>query len=141
MRSSCRRALDRTSRGLENAGNHDARFSAFDVGVKLEAFEERWMNGARHGRIHPPVGRARAGLFAVHDGSKSVSLVVVRSLVDDRLTLAVTFVDRPGPAIEESRAEAIERDVSEVSLLYANGSEAAAVPVRGTTGFELARTG
>jgi hypothetical protein len=67
----------------------------------------------------------------VHDVTKRVSLFVVRTLVDDGLTLAITLVDRPGPPIEESRAEAIERDLSEVSLLYANGSEAAAVSVRG----------
>ena len=44
------------------------------------------------------------------------------------------------PPIEQSCAKAIERNVSKVSLFYANGSEAATVSVRGTSGLELART-
>ena len=98
------------------------------------------MNGARHRRIYPPVGRPLASFFAIHDGSKSVSLLVVRPLIDDGLTLAVALVNRPRPAIEESCAEAIERDISKVSLIDAYGREAATVSVRGTRGLELART-
>jgi hypothetical protein len=66
---------------------------------------------------------------------------LVRPLVDDSLTLAVALVNRSRPAIEESCAEAIERDVSKVSLIDANGREAATVSVRWTRGLELARTG
>src|SRR5262245_15625274 len=136
-----RRALDRTSRGLEDARNYDARRSVFDVRVELEALEEWAMNGARHGRIHQPMRRTRARFFAVHDGGKSVALLVVRSLIDDGLTLAVPFIDRPRPPIEESRAEAVERDISEVPRLDAHRSKAATVTVRGSRGLELARAG
>jgi hypothetical protein len=66
-------------------------------------------------------------------------LLVVRLLVDNGLTLAVALVNRSRPAIEESCAEAIERNVSKVALINANGREAAAVPVRGARGLELAR--
>src|SRR5262245_2189991 len=99
------------------------------------------MNSARHRRIDPPVGRPLTGFLAIQNGCKSITLVVVRLLVDDSLTLAVAFVDRPWPAIEESCAEPIERDVSKVSLVDANGRKAATVPVRRARGFELARTG
>ncbi len=40
MLSACRRAPDRTGRGLEHAGNHDARFSALDIHVKLDVLNE-----------------------------------------------------------------------------------------------------
>jgi hypothetical protein len=43
--------------------------------------------------------------------------------------------------LEEGCAEAIERHVSKVALIDANGSEAAAVSVRRAAGLELARTG
>ena len=116
MLSPGRRAFDRTGRGLEHAGDHDACFSVLDVRVKLEALEEWGMDGARHRRIHPPVGRPLVGLFTIHDGSKRVSLLAVRPLIDDGLTLAVALVDRSRPSIEESCAEAIERDVSKVTF-------------------------
>src|SRR5688572_22295421 len=141
MLSPGRRAFDRTGRGFEHAGDYDARFSTFDIRVKLEAFEEWGMNGARHRRIYPPVGRSLAGFLPVHDGSKRLSLLVVRPLIDNRLTLAVALVNRSRPAIEKRCTETIERDVSEVSLVDANGREAATVSVRGTRGLELARTG
>jgi hypothetical protein len=67
-------------------------------------------------------------------------LLVVRSLIHDSLTLAVALVNRSRPAIEESCAETTERDVSKMSLIDANGREAATVSVRGTRGLELART-
>jgi hypothetical protein len=68
-------------------------------------------------------------------------LLAVRSLIDDGLTLAVALVDRSRPTIEESCAEAIERDVSKVTVIDANGGKAAAVSVCGAGGLELARTG
>ena len=55
------------------------------------------------------MGRPLVGLATVQDGSKSVSLLAVRPLVDDGLTLAVALVDRSGPGVEEGGAEAIER--------------------------------
>src|SRR5687767_10246772 len=141
MLSPGRRAFDRTGRGFEHAGDYDARFSTFDIRVKLEAFEEWGMDGARHRRIHPPVGRPLAGFFAIHDGSESGSLLVVRPLIDDSLTLTVALVNRPRPGIEESGAEAIEGDVSKVALIDPNSRETATVSVRGAGGLELARTG
>src|SRR5687767_5144492 len=141
MLSSGSRALDRTGRGLEHAGDHDACFSVRNFRLKLEGLEEWGMNGARHRRIDPPVGRPLIRLLAVHDGRKRGSLLAVRSLIDDSLTLAVALVDRSRPTIEESRAEAIERDVSKVTFIDANGGEAAAVSVCGAGGLELARTG
>jgi hypothetical protein len=66
---------------------------------------------------------------------------LVGPLIDDRLTLAVALVDRSRPGIQESCAEAIELEVSKVSLVDPNGREAATVSVRGTRGLELARTG
>jgi len=77
----------------------------------------------------------------MHDGGKSVSLLLVRPLIDHGLTLAVALVNRSRPAVEESGAEAIERDVSKASLIDANGREAATVSVRRTRGLELTRTG
>jgi hypothetical protein len=58
-------------------------------------------------------------------------LLAVRPLIDDGLTLAVAFIDRSRPGVEEGCAEAIERDVSKVALIYMNGREAATVSVRG----------
>src|SRR5687768_509744 len=110
-------AFDRTGRGLEHAGDHDACSSVRDVCFKLEAFEEWRMDGARHRRIHPPMGRPCIRLLAIHDGRKRVSLLAVCSLVDDSLTLAVALVDRSRPTIKESCAEAIERDVPKVTFI------------------------
>jgi hypothetical protein len=78
------------------------------------------------------MGRPLVGLAAVQDGSKSVSLLVVRPLIDDGLTLAVALVDRSRKGVEEGCAEAIERYISKVALIDANGREAATVSVRGT---------
>src|SRR5687767_12698133 len=110
-----RGALDRSGRGLEDAGDHDARLPALDIRLELDALEERGMDGARHRPIDPPVCRALTGFFAVQDGSECVSLLTVRSLVDDSLTFAVALIDRPRPGIEEGGAKTIERDVSEVA--------------------------
>src|SRR5439155_13183607 len=99
------------------------------------------MDGARHHTIDPPVGRPLVGLATVQDGSKSVSLLAVRPLVDDGLTLTVALVDRSRPSVKEGCAAAIECHVSEVALIDANGREATAVSVRGAAGLELARTG
>jgi hypothetical protein len=86
------------------------------------------------------VCRPLVGLFTVHDGSKSVSLLTVRLLVDDSLTFAVALIDRSRPAIEQGCTKAIERDVSKVALIDANRRKATAVSVRGAGGLELART-
>src|SRR5262245_27032496 len=125
------RASYRPGCGLEHAGDHDARFSAVDIHVKHDAFEERRMDGARHHPIDPPVGRPLVCLATVQDGSKSISLLAVRSLIDDGLTLAIALVDRSRPGVEEGCAEAIEHHVAKVALIDANGREAAAVSVCG----------
>ena len=77
------------------------------------------------------MGRPLVGLATVQDGSKTVSLLVVRPLIDDGLTLAVALVDRPWPGVEEGCAEAIELHISKVALIDANGREAATVSVCG----------
>ena len=86
MLSPRRRASDRTGGGLEHVGDHDACFSALDIHVKFDVFEKRGMDGARHHPIDPPMGRPLVGLATVQDGSKSVSLLAVRPLIDDGLT-------------------------------------------------------
>src|SRR5919197_5180666 len=87
------------------------------------------------------MGRPLVGLATVQDGKKSGALLAVRPLIDDGLTLAVALVDRSRPGVEEGCAEAIERHLSEVALVDANGREAAAVSVRGAACLELARAG
>jgi hypothetical protein len=87
------------------------------------------------------MGSTLLGLATVQDGSQSVSLLAVRPLIDDGLNLAVALVDRSRPGVEEGCAEAIERHVSKVALIDANGREAATVSVRGAEGLELTRTG
>jgi hypothetical protein len=77
------------------------------------------------------MGRPFAGLATVQNGSKSVSLLVIRPLIDDGLNLAIALVDRSWPGVEESCAEAIERDASKVALIDANGRKAATVSVCG----------
>ena len=77
------------------------------------------------------MGRPRARLATLQDSNKSVSLLPACSLIDNGLTLAVTLVNRSRPGIEKGCAEAIELDISKVALIYANGSEAATVSVRG----------
>jgi hypothetical protein len=64
----------------------DARRSVHDVRVELDASEERWMDGARHRPIHPPVCRSFAGVFTVDDGSKRFALLAVGLLVDESPT-------------------------------------------------------
>jgi hypothetical protein len=76
------------------------------------------------------MGRPLVRLATVQNGSKSVSLLTVRSLIDDYLTLAVALVDRSRPGVEKGCAEAIEAHVSKVTLIYANGREAATVSMR-----------
>ena len=74
------------------------------------------MDRARHRPIDPPVGRAFVGFATVEDGGQCVALAVVGPLVDNRLTLAVAFVDQSRPRIEEGRAEAIECDVAYIFI-------------------------
>src|SRR5262245_5236663 len=131
MLSPCRGASDRTGRGVEHVRDHNTRGSTLDVHVELDAFEKRGMDGARHHPIDPPVGRPFIGLATVQNCSKNLSLLAVRSLIDDGLTLAVTLVDRSRPGVEESAAEVIERHVSKVTLIDPNGREAAAMSVCG----------
>jgi hypothetical protein len=135
-----RGTLDRAGRGFEHARNYNASPSTRDIRVELEGLEERRMNGARHRRVNPPVGCPLARFLAIYDRSERGSLLVVGALVDYCLTLAVALKNRPGPAIEECCAEAIEHDVAEMSFVDANGGETAAVSVRGTRRLELART-
>src|SRR5262245_56553115 len=141
MLSPRRRAADRTGRGLQHPGHHDARCSALDIHVKLDALEERGMDGARHHPIDPPVGRPLVSPATIQDSSKSVSLLAVRPLINDGLTLAVALVDRARPSVQHGCAEASERHVSKVALIDPNGREAPAVSVRGAACLELARTG
>jgi hypothetical protein len=68
-------------------------------------------------------------------------LLVVGALVDDGLTLAVTFIDRPGPRVEESCTQTVEHDVSKVATIDAHGSETTTISVSRTRGLELAGTG
>src|SRR5919108_2857745 len=141
MLSPRRGAADRTGRGVKHVRNHHTRGTTLDVHLELDAFEQRGMDGARHHPIDPPVGRPLVGLATVQDGRKRVSLLAVRSLIDDGLTLAVALVDRSRPGVEERAAQAIERHVSKVALLDPNGREAAAVSVCRPGQVELARTG
>ena len=131
MLSPRRGASDRAGRGVEHVMDHNTRGSTLEVHLELDAFEDRGMDGARHHPIDPPVGRPLVGLATVQDCSKSVSLLAVRSLIDDGLTLAVALVNRSRPGVEERSAEAIERHVSKVALIDTNGREAAAVSVCG----------
>src|SRR5262249_46802425 len=101
----------------------------------------RGMYGARHHAIDPPVGRSLVGLATIQHGSKSVSLLAVRPLINDSLALAVALVDWSRPGVEQRCAEAIERHVSKVALIDPNGRESPAVSVRGAARLELARTG
>jgi hypothetical protein len=87
------------------------------------------------------MGRPLVGLATVQDGSKSVSLLAVRPLIDDGLNFAVALVDWSRPGVEEGCAEAIERHISKVALIDANAREAATVSVRGAARLELTRTG
>jgi len=84
MLNPCRRAADRTGRGLQRPGHHDARCSALDIHVKLDALEEWRMDGARHHPIDPPVGRPIVDLD---------SALQARSSADARRRLV--FVDGP----------------------------------------------
>ena len=85
------------------------------------------------------MGGSLVGLATVQYGSKSVSLLAVRPLIDDGLSLSVALVDRSRPGVEEGGAEAIERHVAKVALVDTNGGEAAAVAVGRPTRLELAR--
>jgi hypothetical protein len=102
-----------------------------NVHVKFDAFEERRVYGARHHPIDPPVGGPLVSLATIQDSSESVSLLAVRPLINDGLTLAVALVDWSRPGVEEGCAEAIERHISKVALIDPNGREAPAVSVRG----------
>jgi hypothetical protein len=77
------------------------------------------------------MGRSLVGFASVKDGSKSISLLAVCPLIDDGLTLAIALIDRPWPGVEEGCAEAIKRHLSKVTIIDANGREAATVSVRG----------
>jgi hypothetical protein len=79
------------------------------------------------------MGRSLVGLATVKDGSKSISLLDVRALTDDGLTLAIALVDRSGPGVQEGCAKAIQSHISKVALIYANSREAATISVGGTT--------
>jgi hypothetical protein len=57
-------------------------------------------------------------------------LLAIRPLIDNSLNLAITLIDRSRPGVEEGCAEAIEAHVSKVTLIYANGREAATVSMR-----------
>jgi hypothetical protein len=133
------RVSDRTGCGLEYVGDHDTCFSAFYIHVKLDVFEKRGMDGAWHLPIDLPMGRSLVGLATVKDGSKSISLLDVRALTDDGLTLAIALVDRSGPGVQEGCAKAIQSHISKVALIYANSREAATISVGGTTWLELTR--
>jgi len=78
------------------------------------------------------MGRPLVGLTTVQDSSESVSLLAVRPLIDDGLTLTVALVDRSRPGVEKGCVEAIERYISKMALIDANGREAATISVRGT---------
>src|SRR5262245_14031070 len=73
MISPRRSAADRTGRGLQHPGHHYASCSALDIHLKLDALEEREMDGARHHPINPPVGRPLVSLATIQDSNKSVS--------------------------------------------------------------------
>jgi hypothetical protein len=77
------------------------------------------------------MGYPFVGLTTVQDGSKSVSLLAIRSLFDDGLTFAVALIYWSRKGIKEGCSEAIERHVSKVALIDANGCEAATISVRG----------
>jgi hypothetical protein len=131
MFSPSRRASDRTGSAFKHVRDQDACFSALDIYIKLDVFEKRGMDGATHHPIYPPMGCPLVGLATVEDGSKSVSLLAISRLVDDDLTFAIAFVDRPRPGIEEGCAEPIEGHVSKMALINVNGREAPTVSVRG----------
>ena len=120
------RAVDSSTPGI-----HDARCSALDIHVKLDALEERGMHGARHRAIDPPVGRSFVSLATIQYDSKSVSLLAVRTLINDGLALTVALVDWSRLGVEQRCAEAIERHISKVTLIDPNGRESPTVSVRG----------
>ena len=74
----------------------------------------------------------------MEDGGEGLALRGIRTLVDDRLHLAVALEDRAWPGIEQGSAQPVERHLAEMSLVDAHDLEAAAVAV-GRARFELAR--
>ena len=84
------------------------------------------------------MGRGILRFAAMEDGDESLALRGVRTLVDDRLHLALALEDRAWPGIEQRGAEPVQGHVAEMALVDSHDLEAAAVAM-GRSGFELAR--
>lgn len=77
------------------------------------------------------MGRPLIGLTTVQNGSKSISLLGVRLLIDEGRTLAIALVDRSWPGVEEDCTKAVECYVPKVTLIDTNARGAATVPMCG----------
>ena len=78
------------------------------------------------------------GLAAMEDSDERLPLAVIGALVDDRLHLAIAFVDRAWPGIGDDKAEPVEGDVAKMAALDPRDLKAATVAVRRIE-LELAR--
>jgi hypothetical protein len=67
-------------------------------------------------------------------------LLGIRSLIDDGLNLAISFVDGSRPSVDDGSTKAIKSDISKIALVDLDGREAAAMSIRRLERLELART-
>src|SRR5882672_2078063 len=134
------RALDRSALRLEHSRDQHAGGACLDVHFILDALEEWFVHGVRHGAKHPPVRGPRLGFLAVKNPEQRRALLRVCALIDDRLQLALGLEDRTGPRIQHCELQPRERHGAEMPVVDADYLETVAVPVIRPR-LELAGTG
>src|SRR4051812_14218425 len=134
----CCRAHDRSPARLEHALDGDPCPPTLDIHLELNRREDRLLDAARHGAEHPPMRPGLLGLATVQHGGQSITLPLVGARVDDGLHGAVALVDGAGPCIEQGGPQALQRHVTEMTLVDPDHLEAVAVAAGGPT-LELAR--
>src|SRR5215471_14082214 len=123
---------------FKDAWNRDACAPFRDIDFEGDRLEERVVNRAGHGVIHPPMSHGPFRLAAIQHGQQRLALPLVGTLIDNGLQCAIAFEDRSRPRIEECKTQAIESDVAKMPAIDAADFEAAAIAVCRKT-FELAR--
>src|SRR3954453_3657581 len=83
--------------------------------------------------------RTFGGVLAGHDAKKRFALFRRGTLVDDRLYLAVAFVQRPGEINSNDENEAVEPGLLEMPFGNPHAEQALAITT-GRQGIEIART-
>src|SRR5215469_14528411 len=129
---------DRLTARFDDSGHHKSGLAAGDIDVEVDLGEDRFVN-LLEGRTKYLKDRcARLGVLAAHDSENGLALRWSGALIDDRLDLAMSFVNGTRPREQGAKAQSVEFGIAVMTLVNPNGDHRHTIAVSRQR-IELAR--